>query len=372
MKIKFADLSQQYTNLKVQIDLAINNVIQDNAFIGARNNEYVRKFEDEYSRWLGIKQTVGCGNGTDALEIILEAWDIGRGDEVIVPALSWFSTAEAVINRGAKPVFVDVCLKSSNIDPNKIEECITSKTKAIIPVHLYGQMAHMEKIMEIANIHNLKVLEDCAQAHGAERFNRKAGTWGHASTFSFYPGKNLGAYGDAGAICTNDEELAEICRQIANHGQIEKHNHIRSGRNSRLDGLHAAILSVKLPYIDEWNEQRGKLAILYQSKLESLTEIQLPIPDDHNKHIYHLMVIHHKQRNELARYLRDKGIETALHYPNPLTSLPATKKYIETNKQYSTATSLCNTLLSIPMFPELTESEISYVSEHILAFFSND
>lgn len=371
MKVPFADLKLQYQNLKKELDHAIFSVIENSAFIGGRNNQYVTEFESNYSNWIGINHTIGCANGTDAIEIVLEAMGIGNGDEVIIPALSWFSTAEAVINRGARPVFADIKIETSNIDTTKIETLINQRTKAIIPVHLYGQMADMEIIMEIADQYNLKVIEDCAQAHGAERLNRKSGTWGHASTFSFYPGKNLGAYGDAGAICTNDNELAEICRQIANHGQIEKHNHIRSGRNSRLDGIQAAILSVKLPYIEIWNAQRHNHAQSYISQLSSLKEINLPYAQPNNKHIYHLMVIHHHKRDKLSLYLKDKGIETALHYPYPLTSLPATQKFINQSTQYQNAKQACETLISIPMFPEISDLEISYVCEHIKSFCKN-
>lgn len=372
MKVPFADLKLQYQNLKVELDHAIFSVIEKSAFIGGRNNQYVTEFELNYSKWLGINHTIGCANGTDAIEIVLEAMGIGLGDEVIVPAVSWFSTAEAVINRGAIPVFADVKIETSNIDTSKIEPLITKNTKAIIPVHLYGQMADMEIIMSIADQYQLKVIEDCAQAHGAERMNRKSGTWGHASTFSFYPGKNLGAYGDAGAICTNDSDLAEICRQIANHGQIEKHNHIRSGRNSRLDGIQAAILSVKLPYIDKWNEQRRNHADSYISNLSSIKDLNLPYAQTNNKHIYHLMVIHHQKRDQLALYLKANGIETALHYPYPLTALPATQAYVKNSRQYKAAQNVCETLISIPMFPEISESEISYVCDHIKSFCKND
>jgi dTDP-4-amino-4,6-dideoxygalactose transaminase len=372
MKVPFADLTLQYQHLKTEIDLAIASVIQKTAFIGGRNNEFVLEFEEAYCHWMGIKNTIGCANGTDAIEVILEAWGIGIGDEVIVPALSWFSTAEAVINRGAKPVFIDVVFETSNIDTALIEAKINANTKAIIPVHLYGQMADMEKVMEIANRYGLKVLEDCAQAHGAERLNRKAGTWGHAASFSFYPGKNLGAYGDAGAICTNDDNLAEICRQICNHGQKEKHNHLRSGRNSRLDGIQAAILSVKLPHIDQWNELRFQLAQQYIGALQNMPQIKLPRPQNDNKHIYHLMVVHHPYRSQLANHLKENGIETALHYPYPLSSLQATSKFVTSTNNFPVALSLCNTLLSIPIFPEMKESELTYVVNNILSFSQND
>ena len=366
MKVPFADLTLQYQNLKTEIDLAIAAVIQKTAFIGGRNNEFVLAFEEAYCQWMGIKNTIGCANGTDAIEVILEAWGIGMGDEVIVPALSWFSTAEAVINRGAKPVFVDVVYETSNIDTTLIEAEINTNTKAIIPVHLYGQMADMEKVMEITNQYGLKVLEDCAQAHGAERLNRKAGTWGHAASFSFYPGKNLGAYGDAGAICTNDDNLAEICRQICNHGQKEKHNHIRVGRNSRLDGIQAAILSTKLKYLNEWNILRRENAEFYKLNLKEIN-IDIPIEKTNNKHVYHLYVIHTKNRNKMIESLKNVGIETALHYPKPLNNLTPTNNAY-TQQSFPVSNLLTRTLISLPMYPELTQNEIQYVCNHINKF----
>lgn len=370
MNVPFADLTLQYQSLKSEIDLAISNVIRDTAFIGGRANFYVTEFEAGFSAWLGIPHTVGVANGTDALEIVLSAWGIGPGDEVIVPALSWFSTAEAVVTVGARPVFVDVLPGIHTIDPDQIEALISPATKAIIPVHLYGQMARMEKIMAIAEQHGLKVLEDCAQSHGAERLGRKAGTWGHASSFSFYPGKNLGAYGDAGAICTSDADLAEICRQISNHGQIKKHIHVRNGRNSRLDGIQAAILSVKLPWIDSWNALRNARGLQYLSLLQG-SEYGLPLTDTDNKHIYHLMVIHHARRDALVDYLKKQGIETALHYPYPLPYLPALEYLKPVPDLFPVCSQACDTLVSIPMFPELRPEQVEYVSTTLQTFLKS-
>lgn len=366
-KIPFADLKRQYQSIEREVNQAIQSVLNETAFIGGRSNSFVQKFESEYSEWMNIEHTVSVANGTDALEIILSAWGIGPGDEVIVPALTWFSTAEAVISLGAKPVFTDVLSEYSTLDPAQLEALINPNTKAIIPVHLYGQMARMEDIMRIAESHNLKVLEDCAQAHGAERLNRKAGTWAHASAFSFYPGKNLGAYGDAGAICTRDSELAEICRQIANHGQRKKHDHLRNGRNSRLDGIQAAVLSVKLPYLNTWNDQRRQLAQEYFEKL-SQSGIQLPKEDSHNQHVYHLFVAHHSQRDELVSWLAEAHIETALHYPYPIPSLPPVSAYIPEGQAFPVAQIACSTLLSLPMFPELRNEELQSVCNRLLAF----
>jgi len=367
MNIPFADLKRQYETHQAEINKAIQSVVNDTAFIGGRNNIYVQHFEDGYSEWMGGGHTVSCANGTDAIEIVLSAMGVGPGDEVIVPALSWFSTAEAVITIGAIPVFVDIDKQTYTLDVHQVEDKITNLTKAIIPVHLYGQMTDMKPLKELAKKHNLKIIEDCAQSHGAEQGNLKSGTIGDASTFSFYPGKNLGAYGDAGAIYTQDAELAEICRQIANHGQIKKHQHIRNGRNSRLDGIQAAILSVKLKYINHWNELRREKAKVYSEHLKDSQYI-LPVTGKNNTHAFHLFVIRHKEREILAHQLKLKGIETAVHYPYPLPSLAPvvslTTPYI--SETYPNAEEVCTTCLSLPMFPELTQSELNYIIETLI------
>lgn len=358
--IPFADLKRQYLSIQHEVDRALKTVLSETAFIGGRNNRFVNSFESEYSEWLGVPHTIGVANGTDALEIILQAWGIGPGDEVIVPALTWFSTVEAVLTLGAKPIFTDIIPGINTMATDQLENLVSQNTKAIIPVHLYGQMARMEEIMEFANRHSIKVLEDCAQSHGAERLGRKAGTWGHAAAFSFYPGKNLGAYGDAGAICTSDPELEEVCRQIANHGQKKKHEHMRNGRNSRLDGIQAAILSLKLPLLDAWNQTRISIGNYYTEKLKNLP-ITLPITDLHNKHVFHLYVIHHTQRDNMALHLKKNNIETALHYPYPIPDLIPLQGLVTNEIQYPNTKIACNTLLSIPMFPELSPIELEQV-----------
>lgn len=365
--IPFADLKRQYLSIQQEVNSAIQSVLSETAFIGGRGNRFVTAFESEYSEWLGVQHTVGVANGTDALEILLQAWEIGPGDEVIVPALTWFSTIEAVLTLGAKPVFTDIIPGINTMATDNLEKLITPRTKAIIPVHLYGQMARMEVIMEIADRNHLKVLEDCAQAHGAERYGRKAGTWGHAAAFSFYPGKNLGAYGDAGSICTNDADLAEICRQIANHGQKKKHEHLRNGRNSRLDGIQAAILSLKLPRLNSWNQTRIEIANQYHEQLKHLP-IELPQADTDNKHVYHLFVVHHPRRDQLAEYLKQNNIETALHYPYPIPSLLPLKGICKEPNLYPDTQTACSTLLSLPMFPELTQAELVQVCKVLDSF----
>lgn len=255
MNIPFVDLQAQYQALKKDIDQAIEAVISQTAFIGSKNNPFVKELESNLSEYLGIKHVIGNANGTDAIELVLMALGIGPGDEVIVPAISWFSTSEAVDITGATSVFVDVNA-FFNMDTSKIEEKITDRTKAIIPVHLYGQPADLDPILEIGKKHNLTIIEDCAQAIGARYKGKRISTLGHVATYSFYPGKNLGAYGDAGACVTNDDAIAEALRALGNHGQPQKHKHTRVGRNSRLDGLQAAIINTKLPHLDDWNRLR--------------------------------------------------------------------------------------------------------------------
>ena len=323
MKIPFVDLKRQYQSHRSEIDLAISNVITDTAFVGGNSNKYIQAFEKVFSSFLSLKHTITCANGTDSLEIILEAYNIGKGDEVIVPAVSWIATSESVGRTGAKPVFVDVDKDTLLIDVSKVESVITKSTKAIIPVHLYGNAVNMEKIMQLAAKYNLVVIEDCAQAHGAKYNGKLIGTFGHASSFSFYPGKNLGAYGDAGAITTNSDNIASKCRMIANHGQLKKHAHLIEGRNSRMDGLHAAILSVKLPHLNKWNELRNLNAKKYDRAIINAA-IELPVVNSNAYHVFHLYVIKSANRDKLKMALEAEGVECAIHYP---TALPFMEAY---------------------------------------------
>lgn len=355
--IPFVDLHRQYETIKPEIDQVITDVIKETAFIGGKR---ISEFETEFSNWLGVKHCIGCANGTDSIEILLKAMGIGVGDEVIVPAISWISTSEAVSSVGAIPVFVDIDPETFTIDTTLIEQALSSKTKAIIPVHLYGHPADMISIMQIAKKYGLKVVEDCAQAHGAKINGQNIGTFGDAASFSFYPGKNLGAYGDAGGMVTNSDELARIARQIANHGQEGKHNHLIEGRNSRLDGLQAAILSVKLPYLENWVTARNSLAQHYSSEVKN-GEIQLPAIRENNTHAWHLFVIRTENRDKLKKYLFENGVETAIHYP---TALPFLTCYANRNfkkSDFPIAFAYQSQILSLPMFPELTQQEQSKV-----------
>ena len=361
--IPFVDLRAQYLSIKEDIDKAIQDVIDQTAFIGGTA---IKQFEAAFAEYIGTRHCIACGNGTDSIEILLKAMNVGVGDEVIVPANSWISTSEAVSAIGATPVFVDVDeYYAMNI--SLAEKKISAKTKAIIPVHLYGHPADMPAVMEIAKKYNLKVIEDCAQSHGAEVAGKRTGTWGHAASFSFYPGKNLGAYGDAGAMVTNDDELAAISRQVANHGQIKKHHHVREGRNSRMDTIQAAILLAKLPYVNDWTEGRQKNAVLYDELLKE-ADVTRPMTRSTCTHVYHLYVVRTERREALQTYLKENGVETVIHYPTPLPLLPCYKNFGYRPEDFPVASYNQSRILSIPMYAELTEEQIRFVAGLIKSF----
>lgn len=368
MKVQFNDLFNQYLLNKKNYDDAIYSVIQEGAFIGGK---FASKFEREYEKHYGIKNCIGVGNGTDAIYIVLKMLGIKEGDEVITTAHSWISTSEAISQVGATPVFVDVD-QYFTIDVSKIESKITQKTKAIIPVHLYGQPADIEEIMRISKLYNLFVIEDCAQAHYSEINNKRVGTFGNAATFSFYPGKNLGAYGDAGAIITNDDNLAQKCRMYANHGALKKHQHAIEGINSRLDGIQAAILSEKLNFIDKWTDERINIAKLYTDYLSDCEFVQTPLVRKNCKHVYHLYVILAKKRDQLKEFLENKGIECAIHYPKALPLLEAYNYLKSINDEYRSATNNQEMILSLPIYPEMDNIMVKYVSDSIIEFYQLD
>lgn len=361
--IPLVDLKEQYRALKPLIDAAIAEVIAETAFIGNLTNPYVKKFEQEYAAWLGIRHAIGCANGTDSLEILLKAANIGPGDEVIVPAVSWIATSEAVSNIGATPVFADIDAETYTICTRAVRAAVTARTKAIIPVHLYGHPADMDAIMALAQEFKLFVLEDCAQAHGARYKGRMVGTIGHAGSFSFFPGKNLGAYGDAGGMVTNVDRLAEMARMISQHGQSsEKHDHRIEGRNSRLDGMQAAILGVKLPYLNEWTKLRQEHARTYTRLLGELGP-PLQAPGGDGEHVYHLFVVQVDRREEVIEFLKTKGINAAIQYPRMLPMLSAYAARGHRIEEFPNAERLTRRCLSLPMYPELDESRIRRVVE---------
>lgn len=369
MNIPFVDLNAQYESIKDEIDNAIVDVIHRSAFI---KGEYVRDFESEYAEKYGVKHCISCANGTDALFIAQKMHGIGPGDEVITTALSWISTSESISLTGAKPVFVDIEEDYFTIDPQKIEKKITSKTKAIIPVHLYGQCADMDPILDIARKHNLYVIEDTAQAHFAEYKGKLAGTMGDVGTFSFYPGKNLGAYGDAGAIITNNDDLAEKMRMFANHGALKKHNHKMEGINSRLDGLQAAILSVKLRHILDWNEKRRNVASLYSELLAKNESIITPEIRGKSKHVFHVYCIRTGNRDKLKSILEDQGVSTAIHYPTALPFLEAYEYLNHKPEDFPVAHRTQSEILSLPIFPELGSENIEFVTQKIIEYEFNN
>lgn len=360
MKIPFLDL---YRQQKLSVSAArhlLSEVMLKDSLLGGKA---VSAFEDKFAAYLSLPHVISCANCTDALEICLRALEIGPGDEVIVPANGWMSAAEATCLVGAQPIFVDNHPDTYTIDTDKIEAKITARTRVIIPIHLYGYPADMPAICALAKKHQLKVIEDCAQAHGASIEAKKAGSWGDMAAFSFYPTKNLGAIGDAGAIVTNDAALAEICRQIASHGQIEKNKHIRLGRNSRMDSFQAAILVHKLQYLDEWNERRRALAHTYS---EALKDLPVQVPAELHTdfyHVYHLYVIQSERRDWLMQQLAEWGVGTAIHYPEAVADMQVFSSYHPNDTPI--AAKQAAQLLSLPLYPELRDDEQAYVIECI-------
>jgi dTDP-4-amino-4,6-dideoxygalactose transaminase len=366
--IPLIDLKAQYLSIKKEIDNAISDCIDESSFIKGKR---VTDFENQFADYIGSKYCLGCANGTDALEIILHSLGVGPGDEVIVPALSWIATAECVSNTGAEPVFVDVDPQNYTIDVSRIEEKISSNTRAIIPVHLYGNPVEMKSLILIAEKHNLYIVEDCAQAHGAEYEGRKTGTFGIASAFSFFPSKNLGAFGDAGAIVTNDKNLIEKARMISNHGQLNvKHHHHIIGRNSRLDTIQASILSVKLRYLDEWNLKRIAIAERYMQGLKSIPQLSLPVNDPIKKHVYHLYVVRSSVRSSIIENLERNQIAYGIHYPVALPFLEAYKYKKHSHGDFPVAGRLTEEIISLPVYPEISLESIDgickVVTESIL------
>lgn len=367
MNVPFVDLKVQYNSIKKEIDEAIANVVNETAFVGGK---YVNEFEAAFAEKYGVRHCISVANGTDSLYIIMKMLGIGPGDEVITAANSWISSSETITQAGARPVFVDIDPVYYSLDENQLEQKITANTKAIIPVHLQGQMCEMDTILAIAEKHGISVIEDCAQSHFSMYRQRKAGTMGIAGSFSFYPGKNLGAYGDAGCIITNDSALASKCMMYARHGALQKHQHQIEGINSRLDGLQAAILSAKLPHILDWTKRRQENATYYQQALSAVEEITLPAVRPDTEHTFHLYIIRASQREQLAEHLKARSIETAIHYPTALPLLKAYSYLNHTPEDFPIASRYQHEILSLPMYPELTTKMIDYIAESIKSFYS--
>jgi dTDP-4-amino-4,6-dideoxygalactose transaminase len=365
MAVPFADLQLQYQTIKSEIDGAIAAVIRDNAFI---RGSYVDTFEREFAGAAEVKHCVSCANGTDALYLAMAALKVRPGDEVITTAHSWISTAAMITHAGATVVFCDTDGSTFTIDPSAIEAAITPRTVGIIPVHLYGQPADMEGVMAIARKHKLWVIEDCAQAHLARYKDQPVGSFGAIATYSFYPGKNLGAMGDAGAVVTNDDALAEHMTMLARHGGLVKHQHQIEGINSRLDGLQAAILSAKLPHLAGWTTARQQAAEVYDKGLNQIEDVVVPEVAAERSHVYHLYTIRHPRRDRLAAHLNANGVQTAIHYPTALPFLAAYGRLKHRPEQFPNAFRDQGQILSLPMFAEITRRQQDEVIELVRIF----
>ena len=354
MSVPFADLHLQYQTIKDEIDGAIASVIRGSSFI---RGPHVDRFEREFAGAVEVKHCVSCANGTDAIWLALKALKVKPGDEVITTAHSWISTSAMITHAGATVVFCDTEGGTFTIDPAAIEAAITPRTVGIIPVHLYGQPADMDAIMAIASKHKLWVIEDCAQAHLARYKCQQIGTFGQAATYSFYPGKNLGAMGDGGAVVTNEAGLAEHMIMLARHGGIVKHQHQIEGINSRLDGMQAAILSAKLPHLAAWTRARQAAAKIYDAGLNQIQHVTVPAVAPDRSHVYHLYTIRHPRRDALAAHLNANGVQTGINYPTALPFLAAYSRYQHRPEQFPNAFADQGTILSLPMFAEITREQ---------------
>lgn len=359
MHIDLLDLKREYDSIKEEIDSAILNVISSGRFI---LGDEVKKFELKLSDYLNVKHAIGVGNGTDALSLALLTMSIKPGDEIITTPFTFIATAEVISLCGAVPVFVDIDIETGNINPSLIEEKITSKTKGIIAVHIFGQPCDIDEIKDIANKHNIFLIEDTAQAIGAKYGSKFAGTWGDIGTMSFFPTKNLGAYGDAGAIITNDDEIAEKIRRLRVHGSDRKYHHIIIGFNSRLDAIQAAILNVKISYLNKWTDRRREIAKKFS---ENIYSVKIPLIKDNRDHVFHQYTLRAKKRDEFMKYLNENDISTAVHYPIPL-HLQTAFKYLKLDEgSLPDAEKLAREVISIPVHPFLTENEILYIIDMI-------
>jgi dTDP-4-amino-4,6-dideoxygalactose transaminase len=366
MKVQFLDLKIQNRLIKDEVMKEIGDVIDSAAFAGG---PYVEKFENEFAKYCGCKYAAGVGNGTDALWVVLLAMGIGRGDEVITTPNSFIATAEAISFSGATPVFVDVLDRTYSMDPELFEKAITPRTKAVIPVHIFGQVSDMDPILEIAKKHKIYVIEDACQAHGAKYKNKPAGSIGHIGAFSFYPGKNLGAFGEAGAVTSNDEDLIKKIKMFRDHGQAAKYYHDIIGWNARMDGFQGAVLNIKLKHLDGWNDERRALAVLYNKLLGDIKEVALPHEADYSRHIYHIFCIRVNDRDGLINHLRNNDIGCGIHYPVPIHLQKAYKDLSHSKGSFPVAEKSAEEFVSLPMFPGLKEDEIKFVADKIKEYY---
>lgn len=366
MKIPFVDLKTQYKSIRLPLERVIRSAINEFYFIRGRS---VRQFEDSFARMIGVKHCIATSNGTSSLFIALKSLGIKKGDEVITPAFSWISSSETISLCNAKPVFADVDPVTYTLTAECIRKQITPKTKAVVVVHLYGQAAPMKAIQALCRKHKLYLVEDCAQAHLSTVNNKVAGSFGDVSAFSFYPTKNLGAFGDAGCVMTNDRHRAEWIRRFANHGALQKDDHVIEGVNSRMDTIQAAVLNVKLRYLQRWNSKRIRNASLYMKHLANTGDIILPRPLPGSTHTFHLFVIRTRHRDELMAFLKKKGIQTMVHYPRALTNTEAYQHLRSNQNDFPVSNALEKEVLSLPVHPELTKDEIMFVCRNIQLFY---
>ena len=360
--IKFLDLEKINNRFRKEIDERIKNILDKGWYLQGEEND---KFSKHFAEYCGVKYVLGVANGLDALRLIIKASGFGEGDEIIVPANTYIATILAISDNGCTPVLVEPNINTYNIDPDKIEAAITPRTKAIMVVHLYGQAVQMQKVWDLAKKYNLKVFEDCAQAHGAIYQNKRVGNLSDAGAFSFYPGKNLGALGDAGAIATNDEDLYLRAKALANYGSDRKYHHIYKGLNSRLDEIQAAVLDVKLPHLDKDNARRREIAAYYCSHITN-PKIILPQTYDENAAVWHVFVVRTKERDAFQQYLSDNGVQTIIHYPCPPHKQLAYKEW--NNLSYPISEEIHNTIISLPISPVMTDDEVEKVVEIVNAW----
>jgi dTDP-4-amino-4,6-dideoxygalactose transaminase len=359
MSVPFVDLKAHHAPIRAELDRAIQEVIDSGAFAGG---PFVEKFEEQFASYCGCQYAVGVGSGTEALWLSLIARGIGEGDEVITVPSTFMATAEAITYAGARPVFVDVDEGTYTMQPAALQGAISSRTKAIVPVHLFGQPADMDPILRFARDHGLAVIEDACQAHGAEYKGRKVGSLGDLGCFSFYPGKNLGAFGEAGAIVTDNFELQERIRVLRDHGQVRKYHHSLVGWNCRMDGIQAAVLSVKLRYLDRWNSLRRAHARRYDGALAGLEEVMTPLETSYARHVYHVYAIRVQQSDEIRWFLKEKGIEFGVHYPVPIHLQKAYAHLGYEKGAFPISERIAKEFISLPMFPELTAAQIDSVA----------
>jgi dTDP-4-amino-4,6-dideoxygalactose transaminase len=368
-QVPFVDLRAQYASLREEMKVAVLSVMETGQFVGG---PVMEKFENDFADFVGAKFCIGVGNGTDAITLSAKTSGIGPGDEVLIPANSFFATAEAISNAGATPIFVDVDPVTFHMDPELAAEAITSRTRAIVPVHLYGRAMNIEPFVALASKYNLVLIEDCAQAHGAAIHGSTVGSSGRLTCYSFYPGKNLGACGDGGAVTTNDPEVMRNLRILREHGSPKKYAHSVIGCNSRLDALQAAVLLVKLPHLHRWNADRRKHAIRLAAALKDSPIIPPAIPEG-NQHVFHLFVVRCSMRDELKHFLQVKGIQTGIHYPVPLHLTDAYQGLGAPGAGMKPVTeTLASEILSLPMYAELSEEQIDYISSAVREFVERE